>query len=239
MTLKIKRLINKLGYDIGRIRKSQFTVGDITYIAEPCSIGDTPQGETTATGAIRMIEQRQLEKLKILDICCGLGVVGLTIFSNFRNQGIVKEAAFADINIFNLNSLNKTLRENKLDNLMGSQIHCYLSDGLNNIPPDEKFDIIVSNPPHYFNKDFGRDKTVLTPARLGTYDSGWSFHKSFYSQCHNYLTPKGEVWFLENSSGAKEEDLLPFIQANEKLKYVRMIQEPLDPRFFWMITTKA
>ena len=50
---------------------------------------------------------------------------------------------------------------------------------------------------------------------------------------------KFEVWFLENSSGADEKDFLPFIEANEQLKYVGKIEELLDTRFFWMITRKS
>ena len=239
LTQKIKSLINKLGYDLTKIKSNQFTIGDIDYIAEPYSVGQTPQGETTAKGAIRIIKERELKELKVLDICCGVGIIGLTIFSNLKKGGIVNETSFVDINIFNLNSFKKTIRQNNLQDLMGSQLQCYLSDGLSNVPTTEKFDIIVSNPPHYIIPEFDQDNTSLTTSRLATYDAGWNFHKEFYKQCHNYLTDRGEIWFLENSSGAEEKDLLPFIEANEKLQYVEMFDEPLDPRFFWMITKKA
>ncbi len=234
-----RKFINVLGYDISRMHKTQFTISGLKYIVDPCSVGETPQGEMTAKGAIGMIKERQLKELKILDICCGVGIIGLTIFSILRKEGNVKEAVFADINIFNLNSLYKTLTKNNLDQLLGNKIRCYLSDGLNHIPRDEKFDIIVSNPPHYFAPSFSKEQMFLTPNRLGSYDPGWNFHKSFYGQCHHYLTERGEVWFLENGSAANEKDFLPFIENNEQLKYIRNVGEPLLPRFFWMITQKA
>jgi len=235
----IKKLINKCGYDISRIHKNHFTISGIEYLVGRCTVGETPQGEMTAKAAIRMIKERQLKELKILDICCGVGIIGLTIFSTLRKEAIVKEVVFADINIFNIESLFKILTINNLDQLLGNTIRCYLSNGLNHIPSDEKFDIIVSNPPHYFEESFSKQDVPISPNALGTYDPGWNFHKSFYRECHNYLTDGGEVWFLENSSAAKENDFLPFIEANSEVKYVTKVEEPLDTSFFWMITRRA
>lgn len=235
----IKVFLGGFGYEISRVRRNRFVISGIQFEVDPCSVGKTPQGEMTAEGAIRIIRGRQLKDLKILDICCGVGIIGLIIFSKLSEDAIVKEVAFADINIFNLNSLHRTLRINHLDQLLGNRIRSYLSDGLKHIPRDEKFDIIVSNPPHYFGQDRIKDKNSLSTNRLSTYDANWDFHKFFYGQCHDYLADGGEVWFLENSSAASENDFLPFIEANAQLKYVGNAREPLDPRFFWMITRKA
>ena len=234
----IKKFFKTFGYEIWRIKNNQFKISGIEYEVDPCSVGKTPQGETTAKGAIRMIKERQLKELKILDICCGVGIVGLTIFSKFRKDPIVKEIVFADINIFNLNSLHKTLRTNNIETLLGDQIRLYLSDGLSHIPPEEKFDLIVSNPPHYFIKDRIKKNKPLSPGRLGTFDAGWNFHKDFYERCHHYLMEKGEVWFLENRSAADEEDFLPFIETNNKITYVKKVEELLDALFFCMITQR-
>lgn len=239
MSPLIKKIFRTCGYEIWKIKKSRFKIGRVQYEVDPCSVGKTPQGELTARGAINMIKERQLNDLKILDICCGVGIVGLTIFSELRLDAIVKEAVFADINIFNLNSLHKTIRINNFESLLGDQVRSYLSDGLNHIPQDEKFDLIVSNPPHYFVKDHIKKNKPLSPGWLGTFDAGWDFHKSFYNLCHRYLTKRGEVWFLENSSAADEKDFLPFIEANAQLKYVGKVEELLDSSFFWMITRKS
>lgn len=235
----IRVILGTFGYEITRVRRKGFTISGIRYEVDPCSVGKTPEGEITAEGAIRMIKERQLHDLKILDLCCGVGVVGLTIFSKLSNEGIVKKVTFADINIFSLNSLQRTLRINHLDHLLDNRIHFFLSNGLNNIPSGETFDIIISNPPHYFEQCRIKGKNCLSPNRLGTYDANWDFHKCFYSQCHDSLTKNGEVWFLENGAAAKEGDFLPFIKANHKLNYTTKVREPLDTNFFWMITSKA
>lgn len=235
----IRTGLNALGYEVQRKRNDRhtFTIGEVTYEVDPCSVGQTPQGELTAEAAIRMIKERGLKNLRILDVCCGVGIIGMTIFSRLRRESLVEEVGFIDINIFNLNSLHRTLKLNRMDQLLGNKIKYWLSDSLNNIPVEEKFDLIVSNPPHFFAED--RTAESLSPGTLGTYDADWSFHKSFYDQCHKYLTGRGEVWFLENGDGATESDLLPFIEANPGLKYVEQISEPLDPTFFWMITRKV
>ena len=235
----IKSMFHTLGYEIRRVRKEerQFIISGIIYDVDSCSVGRTPQGELTAEAAVRMIRERGLQNLRILDVCCGVGIIGLTMFSKLRDEAIIQKAAFVDINIFNLNSLQRTLKINHLDNLLGDRIHFWLSDSLNCVPDGEKFDLIVSNPPHFFSED--HTANPLSPGRLGTYDADWSFHKSFYSRCHQYLTERGEVWFLENGDAVTARDLLPLIEANPELEYVEEFKEPLDPVFFWMISKKV
>lgn len=232
----IKLALDYLGYEIRNKGSDRFTISGISYEVDPCSVGRTPQGEQIAKGAVKLIQGRNLNDLRILDICCGVGIIGLTIFSELRGESRVTNLGFADINIFNLNSLERTLKINDLDWLMGNQIHYWLSNGLNGIPHGEKFDLIVSNPPHYFLEDFVSEK--LLPQTLGTYDVHWKFHKEFYEVCHEYLTERGEVWFLENSKGASESDLLPFVKSNSNLQYWKQIPEPLLPGFFWMFSKR-
>lgn len=234
----VKSALRTIGYEVRRVLppRNRFTVGAITYDVDPCSVGQEPQGELTGRGAIRFIRERGLTDLSILDMCCGVGVIGLTIFSELREEAIVREVAFADINIFNLNSLERTLKLNNLYALVGDRITYWLSDSLTSVPPERRFDIIVSNPPHFFSED--RTANPLLPSRLAMYDADWSFHKSFYSQCHRYLTPRGEVWFLENGDAVSAQDLLPFIQANPHLEYVGETVEPGDPNYFWMFSKR-
>lgn len=236
----IKSAFNKIGYDIRRVNNDddrRFTIGAVTYDVDPCSVGQTPQGELTAEATIRLIRERGLRNLRILDVCCGVGIIGLTIFSRLRDESIVEKAGFVDINIFNLNSLERTLKRNNMGDLIGDKIDFWLSNSLNGVPESEKFDLIVSNPPHFFSE--AHTANSLSPGRLGTYDAEWSFHKSFYSRCHNYLTERGEIWFLENGDAIDAGGLLPMIKANPQLQYVGQLTEPLDPVFFWMFSKKV
>jgi SAM-dependent methyltransferase len=240
----MRRLINRLllrraGYEISRISRDHFTVAGIRYEVDPCAVGQTPEGETVARGAIRMLGERRLRSLRVLDLGCGVGIIGLTILSAVEMDGVIDRMSFADINIFNLTSLRRTLESNGLGERYGNRIAIHLSDGMKHIPPDEQFDIILCNPPHYRGVDLTKGSNATLPRGVGTYDAEWRFHASVYSQCHAHLAPGGEVWFFENGSAATAQDFLPFIQANQALRHVETVPEPLDPRFFWMITERA
>jgi methylase of polypeptide subunit release factors len=224
-------MLNPLGYEVIRLRQNQFEIAGVKYQVDPCSVGLTPQGEQTGLAAVRLIKERNLKQLKVLDLCCGVGIVGLTLFATLRQTDHVAQVCFADINIFNLNSLRRVLSLNNL----GAQFQSWLSDGLDSIPPESAFDLIVSNPPHFFIEDFMKE---FSPGRLGGFDPQWEFHRKFYAHCDKYLSPRGEVWFLENGDGAREEDFLPYIRGNPALEYVARLDEPRLPGFFWMITRK-
>jgi len=230
-------LLNPLGLEVVREKITEFEIAGIHYSVDGCSVGLTPQGERTGLGAVRLIQERGFKQLKILDICCGVGIVGLTIYAKLHQTDHVSMVAFADINIFNINSLKRTLSINGLETEIGSKFLYWLSDGLKSVPENVKFDLIVSNPPHFLIPDF--KKNDFSPGRLGGFDPQWSFHRDFYQACDRHLSERGEVWFLENSEGAQESDLLPFITANKALRYVRRIDEPLLPGFFWMITQRV
>jgi methylase of polypeptide subunit release factors len=233
----IRAAFAAIGYDPPRKTLRRFTIGGLRYEADPCSVGQTPQGESTAEGAIRMIRERGLRDLRVLDICCGVGIIGLTVFARLRPEGLVRGVGLADINIFNLNVLERTLKNNSLAPLIGNEIKFWLTNGLMHIPADEKFDLIVSNPPHFPREDFTSER--FSPDVLGTFDAAWSFHAAFYRQCHERLTPGGEVWFLENGEAATEQDLKPFISANPQLQYIGQAGEPLLPKCFWMMSRRV
>lgn len=230
----VRAAFSAIGYDPPRKTLRRFNVSGIAYEANPCSVGRTPQGEATAEGAIRMIRERSLHDLRVLDICCGVGIIGLTIFSQLKREGVVHAIGLSDVNVFNLNVLQRALKKNALSSLVGNEIKFWLSDGFAHIPPDEKFDLIVSNPPHFPRDNF--TSKSFSPDVLGTFDAQWAFHAAFYRQCHEYLTPRGEVWFLENGEAATEGDLLPFVAANPRLEYIGQRSEPLLPKCFWMLT---
>src|SRR5436309_15971791 len=96
----VRSALDALGYEIHRKNSSSntFTIKGINYEVDPCSVGQTPQGELTGEAAIRLIKERGLSDLRILDICCGVGIIGLTIFSQLRQGSTLKSVSFADIN---------------------------------------------------------------------------------------------------------------------------------------------
>ena len=204
-----------------------FEIAGVKYTAYDCSNGRTPQGEITARGAMRRIRETGLSGLKVLDICCGIGIVGLTMFKELGPE-IITDLTFADINVFNIMSLRQTMAENGID---GFESH--ISDGLARVP-EQEFDLIVSNPPHLpLPSSVGLHHN--SPDTLGTFDIGWAFHRAFYADCHRYLSKRGETWFLENKKGGIA--LLADMRAvfGDRLELREEYVEESHRQFFWRI----
>jgi hypothetical protein len=73
----VRAEFRSIGYDPPRKTTRRFTISGITYQADSCNIGETPQGEATPEGTIRMINERELRGLRVLDICCDVGIAVL------------------------------------------------------------------------------------------------------------------------------------------------------------------
>src|SRR5262249_8811262 len=133
-----------IGYEPPRKKARRYTIGGLSYDAGPYSVGETPQGEATAAAAIPRLSERGLRELRVLDSCCGTGIIGLTMFSRLSVDGTVNSVGLSDINIFNLNVVCRALKNNGLDRQVGSGLKVWLSDCFTHIPVEERFDIIVS-----------------------------------------------------------------------------------------------
>lgn len=217
------------------VYRDGFTIEGIHYLPDPCSVGQTPHGHITGLSAAKMIVDRELADLHVLDICCGVGLVGFTILARLSGKGLVRQMSFADINVFNISSIEKTIKANP--SVQRVPIQTFLSDVLKNVPPANQFNLIVSNPPHFDYEPF--TEVNLKPTTLGTFDPGWEFHREFYSTCERYLSDRGQVWFLENRLASPEQPILELIGQNPALTFVESFDDPIDPNVFWMISERA
>lgn len=231
-----RRLAERIHRDV---YKDGFVIEGIRFQPDPCSIGYTLPGGVTGTSAGDLIRERGLSNLSVLDMCCGVGVVGLTLCAYLRNDAEtrVRRISFADINIYNLNSLDKTLKTNPGERWGNVATERFLTDGLKGIEPANQFDLIVSNPPHFHTDDF--TDWTLQPSVLATMDPGWNFHKEFYASCHDYLSSKGEVWFLENHLAEPEEPLNRIVKECPEMELVDVFDDRRDDRWFWMISRRS
>lgn len=97
-----------------------------------------------------------------------------------------------DINPEAVKIARQTVKENGLEDL----VSVYLSDGLKKIPKSEKWDLVVSNPPHFGGsaKEWKWDKRIFDP--------DWKIHKDFYKMVPRFLNKGGSVIFVENEIGS-------------------------------------
>jgi Predicted SAM-dependent methyltransferases len=120
--------------------------------------------------------------------------------------GICDELVVSDVNPKVIAYVKLTIKLNGL----GDRVRYYISDLLEGIPRDLKFDLVIADPPHFKDLTFCRngcdDITILK-----TLDRGFKMHRAFYHGITGYLKPNGNIILVENSEGSSPEDFIPMI----------------------------
>jgi len=133
---------------------------------------------------------------KCFEWCAGLGEIGLKLLQ----EGVIENLVLADINKV---AIEKSIEITKKMGLSNKVKH-YISDGLNDIPNTEKFDLVVGNPPNYFNIQKDHSLGKMFYADLRPLDKGWKVHKNFYDNISRYLT-KDSLILIEEVELFKKE----------------------------------
>lgn len=142
--------------------------------------------------AIKSAQERLLKnghnqnKVKVLDMCCGSGCIGLAI------KKILKDAT--DVTLADLSS--DALKVAKR-NAKNESVKIIKTDMFQDLKKDERFDIIVCNPP-YISKDEYENlsssvKDYDPKMALVGGENGLKFYKILEEQGGKYLTPRGEI----------------------------------------------
>lgn len=123
---------------------------------------------------------------KILDIGTGSGAISLALSKNLKDSKVIG----VDISKNAIDLAN----ENKIK-LNINNVEFKESDIFSNI--DEKFDIIVSNPPYINKKDFEKlDKKLYYEPQNALYggEDGLYFYKKIIKNAKNFLNKNGKIY---------------------------------------------
>lgn len=152
---------------------------------------------------------------RVFEFCAGHGFIGFSLLAH----GLCETLCLADVRGEAIEFCRKTVRENRLE----GSVTVYESDGLESIPADEQWDIVVSNPPHF-----------VTPVRkygdrfMHFYlDRDWALHRRFYSSVKRFLARDGEIIMQEHSLGSHPETFRPMIEEHG----LKITDTYLSPRF--------
>ena len=145
---------------------------------------------------INQCSKNEEKQYKILDLCTGSGIVGISLAKYIKNCEVV----CADISKKALEIANKNAKNNNVNN-----IKFIYSNMFSNIK--DKFDIIVSNPPYIKREVIEElEKEVQNEPHIaldGGID-GLDFYKIIINQAYDYLNDTGGL-FLEIGYDQREE----------------------------------
>lgn len=161
------------------------------------------------------------KNIKILDLCTGSGAIGISILKNVKNC----EMTLLDISKEALNVTKQNCR-----NIVGahdcarqedSKIQIIQSDLFENLDQQNKFDIIVSNPPYIKTEVIKTlDKEVQNEPILALDggEDGLEIYRRIIRKAHKFLEPNGYLC-LEIGYDQKEE-VIELIKSEGKYKEI-------------------
>jgi hypothetical protein len=124
---------------------------------------------------------------RLLEYCAGPGYIGYSLLA----AGWCETLALADIDAGAVATARRTASFNGLE----ERVSVYESDGLDQIPADDTWDLVVANPPHFL-------PTPDTPDDVQVFDPDWQAHRKFYGSAKRHMRPGGRVLMAENCAGS-------------------------------------
>ena len=138
---------------------------------------------------IEYVKASNKNKFKILDLCTGSGIIAITLKKELDQFSI--DVAASDIS----EEAIEVAKENAQSH--DATIKFIKSDIFNNI--DDKFDIIVSNPPYIDRKDevSMQDNVLNYDPHLALFaeEEGMYFYRKIIEQANDYLNENGVIFF--------------------------------------------
>ncbi|MDR1391437.1 MAG: peptide chain release factor N(5)-glutamine methyltransferase [Holosporales bacterium] len=158
----------------------------ITYKTNAYTLDPRPETELIIDLFRRHYKDINLN-LKILDLGCGTGCIGLTILTLYRN-------IFCEFVDISPEALNIAV-ENANNLRLSKRCLFTISDWFSQI--DGKYDVILSNPP-YISTDYKLEKEVLFDPSIALFaeNNGIESIQKIISEAKNFLTSNGML-FME------------------------------------------
>lgn len=138
---------------------------------------------------IEYVKASNKNKFKILDLCTGSGIIAITLKKELDQVSV-------DVNASDISEeAIEVAKENSQSH--DATIKFIKSDIFNNI--DDKFDIIVSNPPYIDRKNevTMQDNVLKYDPHLALFaeEEGMYFYRKIIEQANDYLNKNGAIFF--------------------------------------------
>lgn len=140
---------------------------------------------------IPIVRERFKKVGRICEFCSGPGFIGFSLLAN----GLCDSLCLVEVNPDAVEVCRYTIEANGLQD----RVNVYLSDGLAGVPKGERWDLVVSNPPHFDGSEKLYDMDMIA------IDPGWRIHREFYKSVPQFLAKGGSVLFVENEVGSSAD----------------------------------
>lgn len=187
---------------------------------------DLLDGEGTTVGQdyLRVLHELDIGPVeRLFEFCAGPGYIGFMLLAS----GYCRNLCLADINPQAVEAQTRTIEHNNLEGLVSTHV----SDVFSDIPETEKWDLVVSNPPHFLPRWEGeipadpRDELAIAKVKdryrqaglLKARDPDWAIHRRFYAGVKRFMKPGGLVVMQENAKAftngmAQEDEFIAMIR---------------------------
>ncbi len=169
----------------------------------------TPETESLCEAAIKFTRAQGIDSPRILDVGTGSGVISVTMAAELKDASVVA----LDIS----DEALEVARKNAHDLEVADRIDFRQSDFYSSLSTDERFDIIMSNPPYICDDDYPTlQKEVLEDpkiAMLGGAD-GLDAIRVVVRGAPDHLAPGGRIMF-EIGFG-QVEDVASLTEADDR-----------------------
>ena len=168
---------------------------------------------------IEYVKANNKNNLKILDLCTGSGIIAITLKKELDE--ILIDVVASDISEEAIEVAKENAQYHDAD------VRFIQSDIFNNI--DDKFDIIVSNPPYIDRKDevTMQDNVLKYDPHLALFaeEEGMYFYRKIIEQAKDYLKENGVMFF---EIGYDQKDKI--IKLSKKNGYLAQVYKDINNR---------
>ncbi len=168
-----------------------------TFFVDSRVLIPRPETELLVEKALELLQKKKLLAPEILDICCGSGCVGLSIFEFFSGNLVLSDISQDALDVAKINA--KNLFGSKIDS-----VSFVKSDLFEKI--EGKFDLITANPPYLSQKDmeiFGKNLKYEPSLALLGGKTGIEITKRIIFEAFDYLNKEGYLLVELGFEGAK------------------------------------
>ncbi|MBI9016469.1 MAG: peptide chain release factor N(5)-glutamine methyltransferase [Phycisphaerae bacterium] len=189
----------------------------LDFIVNSSVLIPRPETEAIVTAAIDYLRSNNIESPTALDLCTGSSCIACALAKNNPDVKIIA----IDISVDALETASRNIESHNLDD----RITLIQSDMFSNIPADQTFDLLLSNPPYVNDKRMNElPANVKHEPRSALHggDDGLDFYKIIINEGTSKINPGGQLIIeIDHDQSGAITEMLEATQQYENIKILR------------------